>query len=43
MLPIRCSQPPCMNMLVNSVAGAGRTAASGGSAASPHSTAGITP
>ena len=43
MLPIRWSQPPCRNMLVNSVTGDGTTAASAGSAAFPHSTAGTTP
>ena len=43
MLPIRCSQPPCRNMLVNSVTGDGTTAASAGSAAFPQSTAGMTP
>src|SRR3989344_8438976 len=43
MLPIRCIQPPCMNMEVKTVNVGGTSASSGGSVLSPSNVAGITP
>ena len=43
MLPMRCIQPPCRNIDVNTVATGGTIASSGGRRAPSNNTAGMTP